>query len=47
MSAPASISGTNKVDDGETVTVMDRDVLQLVISVMALRGLPRRDLMRL
>ncbi|KAI5996357.1 hypothetical protein EDD15DRAFT_518413 [Pisolithus albus] len=29
MSAPASVSGTNKVDDSETVTVMDRDVLQL------------------
>ncbi|KAI6099153.1 hypothetical protein F5141DRAFT_1066724 [Pisolithus sp. B1] len=49
MSAPASISGTNKVDsnESETVAVVDRDVLQLVINVMAPRGMPRRDLMRL
>lgn len=37
MSAPASTSGTNKVDanDNETATVVDRDTLQLVISVLA------------
>lgn len=41
MSAPASVSGTNKIvaNDSEVVAVVDRDALQLVISGMA----PWRD----